>query len=68
MTFIELPEHPWRLAPKWDEDETRVLLFYAQTIREQALEEAAKVCESEYDNWDNERPLRICATTIRNLK
>ena len=35
--------------------------------RVQALEEAAKVCESEYDNWDNERPLRICATAIRAL-
>jgi hypothetical protein len=32
------------------------------------LEEAAKECEKEYDNWDNERPLRIAATAIRKLK
>ena len=32
------------------------------------LEEAAKLCESEYDKWDNDRPLRICATAIRSLK
>lgn len=28
-------------------------------------EACAKVCEREYDNWDNERPLRICASAIR---
>ena len=28
-------------------------------------ERCARICESEYDNWDNERPLRICATAIR---
>jgi len=41
---------------------------YAKQVREAAIEAAAKVCESEYDNWDNERPLRICATAIRSLK
>jgi len=28
-------------------------------------ERCAVICEKEYDNWDNERPLRICATLIR---
>lgn len=32
------------------------------------LEAAAVECEKEYDNWDNERPLRIAATAIRKLK
>ena len=40
---------------------------FLAAARVAALEEAAKVCESEYDNWDNERPLRICATAIRAL-
>jgi len=40
---------------------------YGALCRKQALEEAAKACESGYDNWDNERPLRICATAIREL-
>ena len=35
----------------------------AAVLRER--ERCAKVCESEYDNWDYERPLRICATAIR---
>ena len=40
---------------------------FAELVRNEALEEAAKAVESEYDNWDNERPLRICATKIRRI-
>jgi len=36
--------------------------------RVKALEDAAVICESEYDNWDNERPLRLCVNEIRKLK
>ena len=35
--------------------------------RSKALEEAAMVCEKECDNWDEERPLRVCAKAIRAL-
>jgi len=41
---------------------------FAHLVRNSTLEEAAAECEKEYDNWDNERPLRICATAIRGLK
>lgn len=36
--------------------------------RVKALDEAQKIIESEYDNWDNERPLRICYFAIEKLK
>lgn len=41
---------------------------FAQAIRNAVLEEAAMICESEYDNWDNERPLRLCVNVIRMRK
>ena len=47
---------------------TTAIKRFAELVRAEALEDAAKVCEAEYDNWDNERPLRICATAIRGLK
>ena len=58
---------------KWYSDPYRDYHFgciqrFAELVRAEALEDAAKVCEAEYDNWDNERPLRICATAIRGLK
>ena len=36
--------------------------------RNAALEEAAQVCDLECDNWDNERPIRLCANLIRIRK
>ena len=41
-------------------------LYTSQALKD-VLEQAAQVCESEYENWDNERPLRICATEIRKM-
>ena len=39
-----------------------------QLVRNAALEEAAQVCDLECDNWDNERPIRLCANLIRIRK
>ena len=38
---------------------------FANLVAAAEREECAKLCESEYNNWDNERPLRICAQAIR---
>ena len=36
--------------------------------REDMRGQCAMVCESEYDNWDNEHRLLICANAIRKLE
>lgn len=41
---------------------------FAQLVRNAALEEAAQLCDAECDNWDNERPIRLCANMIRIRK
>ena len=45
--------------------ELRKIERFATLVAAAEREECAKVCESEYNNWDNERPLRICAHAIR---
>lgn len=46
----------------------RQLHEFATLVRNATLEEAADVCEEEFNNWENERPLRIVATALRKLK
>ena len=33
-----LPNHPWRLAPIWDEDEVKVIQDYGQHCKENIIE------------------------------
>lgn len=44
------------------------LQAFAQLVRNAALEDAAQLCDAECDNWDNERPIRLCANLIRIRK
>ena len=48
-------------------DENTVPLYDKQALID-LLEEAAKECDKECDNWDEDRPLRIVAAAIRKLK
>ncbi len=51
--------------------EQKLELYDAEKMKQYGrdlLEEAAKECDRECDNWDEERPLRIAATAIRKLK
>lgn len=47
---------------------TSSMEFFANLVRNTVLEECAMICESEYDNWDNERPLVLCANSMRIRK
>ena len=63
--FIILRANDYKLG---DSGEEGTKLYTADQLAAAVLKErerCAKVCESEYDNWDNERPLRICASAIR---
>lgn len=44
------------------------LQAFAKLVRNATLEEAAKACEKECDNWDEERPLLFAAKEIRSMK
>ena len=72
MRLPPLPIHPERLTQRWSEEETKVLQAYGQACREQALEEAAKVCrllaDCEENTTDYRNGAAWCAEKIRSLK
>ena len=70
MSLPPLPSHPERLTQRWSEEETKVLQAYGQACREQALEEAAKACESAIASiWDyhDDGRKQIGTTVCNNL-
>jgi len=69
MNLPELPDHPEPRAFKWSELEKKAMREYGKACYLQALEDAAKVCETEAadDESDVTFYLRKAAKIIRAL-